>query len=546
MDSISVDGRPNLLSMMRRDLCLLFVIAACGNVPVETPEAGGGAEPQSLTVTVAGPGAVSSRPLAISCGAQCTASFEAGAQVTLTAAPDADAVFLGWSGDCTGAAECTVTLDAARAISASFAAHGSKRWAQQIGFSGQDRIEDLVVDPRGDLIAAGTVDDGGGSDLYIIKYAKEDGRVLWAQRFDTDTGEDLGGLAIDGDGDVYLGTRLSGFGTTATFGAQVVTGDLFGNVVILRLAAVDGAVIWARQWGGEGQDLPEAIAVSGNQLYVAGYTSSNPSQFGDKSLAASTNNGFVVRASLVDGTVSDVKLLAGNASVAGLAVNGGRVAVVGDVRSATTFDRCTLSPSGAGADAMLLDLQGSDLSCQWAKTFGDFVANNNAGVHAVAAYPGGGWVITGAFQGNILLAPSGSSLASRGGFDIFAGRFAADGAHVWSFRYGDIGFDVGYGVETTGDGGVVLAGTFDSTITFGARTLTGARDAFVTRLGPGAAPAHQWAVGLGGNDGDLAEDVALDRDGSVYVLSSFSGMTDVAGSAMTSQDYDAWIGALVR
>lgn len=530
--------------MLRCFACISFV-AACGKVGA-VPD-GGAQGPQSLTVSVMGGGSVSSTPGGIDCGATCMADFAMSTSVTLTATPDSASSFVGWSGDCTGTDPCTVTMDAARTVTASFAVHGSKRWVEQVSFTGDDFMKKIIVDPDGNVIAAGNAGDTDATGLYIIKYAKEDGHVIWKQHLTTADAEDLGGLATDAAGEVYIGTRLLGGSAPVMFGTTPVTGDLFGNIVIMRLAAATGAVVWVRQWGGTGQDIPQAIAVSGTDLYVVGYTSSNPSTFDGLTLAASVDNGFVARASTADGKAAAVKLIAGTVDLLDVAVNGSDVAVVGSAASAFTLDaRCGISPSGVGDDAIVIDLLGSNLVCQWARNFGDTVANNTATTQAVAAYPGGGWVITGAFMGNILLATSGSSLTSHGGFDVFAGRFAADGTHLWSFRYGDTGFDVGYGVAVTPEGNVILAGVFDKTITFGAFTVTGANNTFVTRMSPGNAPSHEWAVSLGGNDTDLTDGVAVAPDGSVYVATAFTGMTDIDGTPLTSQGYDTWIAALVR
>jgi hypothetical protein len=495
-----------------------------------------------------GGGSVTSSPAGIDCGTACTFEFAAGSSITLTATPDASSAFVGWGGDCTGLGPCTVTMDSAKTVMASFAVHGTRRWVQHVSFSGQDTMEKIVVDPDGNVIAAGTVTDAMGTDLLVVKYAKDDGHVLWMQRLQTASGEDLGGLATDATGDIYLATRLSAFDATPImFGSFAVTGDLFGNIVVLRLAGASGSVVWAKQWGGGAQDIPEALAVSGSDLYVVGYTSSNPSTFDSKVLTNSTNNGFIVRASTANGTAMEAKSVPGTVNLYGVAVNGTHIAVVGDVGSAITLDtRCNLSPSGTGNDAMIIDLMGSTLTCQWSKNFGDFTNGNTATTQSVAAYPGGGWVIVGDFKGNILLAPSGSSLSSRGDFDVFAGRFSADGTHVWSFRYGDTGFDLGYGVAVTPEGNVVLAGTFTGNITFGTITVPGVKNTFVTRMSAGNTPTHEWAVGLGGDDYDLTESVAVAPDGSVYVVSIFTGMTNIAGMSLTSQDYDAWIAALVR
>lgn len=523
------------------------LLAACGDV-ASTPGGPEGDDVKALTVTLDGAGVVRSSPGGIDCGAKCTAQLEAQTAVTLTPTPDAGQAFVGWSGDCAGDAPCQLTMDGPKSVTASFAAHGSKRWAAQVSFSGDDFLDGLTVDANGDVIAAGSVNDGNGTDLYVVKYAKKDGAVVWKQHLVTaDGGESLGGLATDAQGNVYLAARLQAFGTPVTYGAFTVNGDLGGNIVVLRLAAADGAVVWVKQWGGTGQDVPSDLAVSGDNLYVVGGTSSNPSTFDTLTLAGATGNGFIVRASIGNGAAAAVKLIPGSVDLAGVAANGANLAVAGTTRSAFTLDTsCGVSPSGAGGDALLIDVSATTLTCNWARAFGDFTANNDASFHGIAAYPTGGWVVTGSFEGAMNLAGSGASLGSRGGFDVVAARFSATGAHQWSFRYGDTDMDLGYGVATTPEGNVLLAGTFNNAITFGTSTLSGAMNTYVTRLSAGDAPTHEWAVGLGGADYDLAEKIAVAPDGSPYLLTLFNGMTDVGGTPFTSRGYDAWISALVK
>lgn len=77
----------------------------------------------ALTVEKSGVGSgrVTSSPAGLDCGDTCAARFAPGTVVTLTAVPDADWGFAGWSGPCSGfAPTCTVTLAAARTVRAAF------------------------------------------------------------------------------------------------------------------------------------------------------------------------------------------------------------------------------------------------------------------------------------------------------------------------------------------------------------------------------------------------------------------------------------------
>jgi hypothetical protein len=76
-----------------------------------------------LTVTKAGTGTVTSSPTGINCGATCGTSFTSGTPVTLTATPATGSSFTGWSGACAGSGTvttCTITLDAAKSVTATF------------------------------------------------------------------------------------------------------------------------------------------------------------------------------------------------------------------------------------------------------------------------------------------------------------------------------------------------------------------------------------------------------------------------------------------
>jgi hypothetical protein len=84
--------------------------------------------PRTLTVTKAGVGSgtVTSNPSGITCGSTCSASFDSGTSVTLTANPAAGSTFAGFSGGgCSGTGPCTVIVNANTTITATFDSLGT-------------------------------------------------------------------------------------------------------------------------------------------------------------------------------------------------------------------------------------------------------------------------------------------------------------------------------------------------------------------------------------------------------------------------------------
>lgn len=81
-----------------------------------------------LNVTLTGSGSVVSTPTGINCAAgsasaSCSSNFSRNTLIALTATPDANFNFSGWSGACTAAIPtCTLTLDALKTVAANFTA----------------------------------------------------------------------------------------------------------------------------------------------------------------------------------------------------------------------------------------------------------------------------------------------------------------------------------------------------------------------------------------------------------------------------------------
>jgi hypothetical protein len=86
-----------------------------------TVGSGGGGTTYALSVSTSGSGMVTSNPSGINCGSTCSATYNSGTTVTLTAAPASGSTFGGWGGACTGTGTtCTVSMTAARSVTATF------------------------------------------------------------------------------------------------------------------------------------------------------------------------------------------------------------------------------------------------------------------------------------------------------------------------------------------------------------------------------------------------------------------------------------------
>ena len=138
--------------------CTVHATTLVGDGPESAPSnpvTPSAAAPATLIVIVngSGTGTVDSWPAGIDCPGDCSDTYPAGTGVELTATATGGSVFTGWlGGGCGLAATCTVTVDAATSVSATFGAPGT---------SGTLDIDDSYPDSTYDALTDG---------LLIIRY----------------------------------------------------------------------------------------------------------------------------------------------------------------------------------------------------------------------------------------------------------------------------------------------------------------------------------------------------------------------------------------
>jgi hypothetical protein len=90
----------------------------------------------SVVKVGSGFGTVTSTPAGIQCGSDCAETYAGGTLVELAAAASAGSTFAGWSGACTGTGPCSVTMDSAKSVAATFAGSHTlsvERWGSGTG-----------------------------------------------------------------------------------------------------------------------------------------------------------------------------------------------------------------------------------------------------------------------------------------------------------------------------------------------------------------------------------------------------------------------------
>jgi hypothetical protein len=162
--------------MTRRLLSFLVLLLALTALP-----AAAGPVTHALTVTKGGTGGgsvTSDVQPGITCGPTCSAEFDAGTSVTLTATPNDGSTFSGWTGDCSGGGTCSVTMNAAHDVRAVFVrSYRPDAWIKLCGLSTGCTINPLPHPWLGNNVYNSTgrrqkigvrMEDGEGVRFWIL------------------------------------------------------------------------------------------------------------------------------------------------------------------------------------------------------------------------------------------------------------------------------------------------------------------------------------------------------------------------------------------
>lgn len=364
---------------------------------------------------------------------------------------------------------------------------GSAAVALRLGGFGLDRVTDVAADGSGNFYATGwfngsvDFDPGSGlavltslgdTDIFLAKYTAS-GALVWARAVGGFQADRATGVAVDASGGAVIAGTFTGIADFDPGAGTVAHTSLGGVDGFVAKYSTDGAVLWARRFGGTGDD--EAVDVAAD--------------------------------------------LAGNVYLTGV--------FLGTADGSPNLAVSLLSDGAEDGFLLALDPSGG-------LRYGFRFGGPTQDLASAVTVAGGSVVVAGSFTGTADFDPGLGVLAltSLGGRDAFVAAYTTAGVPSWAVSAaGTAEQEVGRGgLAGDASGAVWVTGSFAGSTDFDAgpaqevRTSLGGRDAFLLRLDPQG--AFQSALAFGGLSDEAGEGLAVDGSGSVLVTGWFSGSAD--------------------
>ena len=185
---------------------------------------------------------------------------------------------------------------------AKYDVNGNVLWAKSAGGTDYDEMGSVAADISGNIYVAGyfasptitfgstTLTNAGWNDMFLAKY-DANGNVLWAKSAGGADVEYASSAAADASGNIFVAGSF--LGSTITFGSIILTNANTGGADLFFVKYdINGNVLWAKSAGGTGNDNAGSVAVdaSGNP-YLVGWFFSPTLPFSTTTLTNADNTG---------------------------------------------------------------------------------------------------------------------------------------------------------------------------------------------------------------------------------------------------------------
>ncbi|MEJ2358347.1 MAG: SBBP repeat-containing protein [Deinococcales bacterium] len=374
-------------------------------------------------------------------------------------------------------------------------------WLRQFGGSSYEYASDVATDGAGNTTLVGYTlgalpghTSAGALDIVLVKY-DPDGSQLWARQFGGTSFDLASDVTIDGSGEITLVGRTQGVlpGQTS-FG---------GDDLVLVKYDPDGSQLWARQFGGTGNDYASGITTDADgNTTVFGYTSGVlPGQTSaggaDLILVKNDPDGNQLWTRQLGTSLDDYS--------GGITTDAaGNTTVVGD--TAGIFPGQT---SAGGTDIVLVkyDPNGNQL---WTRQFGS-AGNDIAG--DVTTDAAGNTILVGFTYGEL------PGQTGAGGTDIILAKYDPNGNQLWTRQFGSTSNDYAYGIATDPAGNSTLIGN-----TLGAlpgHPSAGRADVILAKYDPEG--SQLWTRQFGSASDDYGYGITADAAGNATLVGDTLG-----------------------
>ncbi|MDI1444138.1 hypothetical protein [Polyangium sp. 6x1] len=381
-----------------------------------------------------------------------------------------------------------------------------------------DVLSDVAVTPDGGYVVAGTVEfleSSGPGSVYVAKIGP-DGAMQWEKKYPCEGFAVARGVAVSPAGDV---TVVGEFDGMIHFGGSELQ-SIPSNDIFMATFDAMGAHIWSKSFGAANRQAAHDVDTdAAGNLYVTGWVTDENVSLGGDTVAPSGQDLFVASYDSA-GTHRWSRIFVNQSIQRGrrlTVMENGDVAVVGETYSGADLGGGSL-PGGGDYDLVVAMYKGETGAHVWSKVFG---SSGNQLPGSIAAAPNGNVLVTGHFTGSLDF--GGGTMSAVGGIDVYLAEFAgSNGNHVRSKRFGITQPSQGTGIAVDGAGNVVVTGYFNGSINFGSGTITTSdgNDSFVVKLAE-FDWAPLWTRTFGGTGSQTAWAAAVDGKGDVIVGGSF-------------------------
>lgn len=402
-------------------------------------------------------------------------------------------------------------------------------WIRIIGGARSDSVVRMVTDANGRTTVMGQfegtntmgqtvlVAPPNNRTMFLAQYNGL-GALQWATQSVGSKTDTPTGLAVDGAGNLYaLGYFTS---TNLVLGASVLANFAPGyNDMYVAKYNAQGALQWAKSFGGDRDDYGRSIAVDGqgNVVIIGDFNSATIAWDGIITTNIGGRDVFTIKLN-TQGTVQWVRTAGDSGLHEGYAVTvdaASNIYVAGKIWSQIQFDTYSFD-SHFDSDTFLVSYN-SNGGVRWARQFGNFSV---ALPRALAVDSQQRILMTGYFDQSFDL--DGHPLICHGSQDTFVAQFNADGKTLWALALGGPGMDTPKDVAIDAQDRVCVTGSFAQTASFGDVFMVGGaqRNAYVAVLD--ATGQVLWAKQTGGSRATDGNTLAVGLDGALMLGGSFS------------------------